>query len=128
MPFIKKHIVPILVFLVLASAGVASYYYLQFSRVSGDPAKISEREAQALIAKVSQLIVLPADETPTVATVTDPDKLKSQPFFANAKAGDKVLIYTAAGKAILYDPVSNKIVEVAPVDLNTAPSANGIVP
>ena len=40
----------------------------------------------------------------------------------NAKVGFKVLIYTQAKKAILYDPGANKIVEVAPV--NIGDSAN----
>ncbi len=66
---------------------------------------------------VGRLIVLPEDEVPTIATVTDLEALQGQPFFANAKLGDKVLIFAKAGKAILYDPVEQKIVEVAPVNL-----------
>jgi len=64
---------------------------------------------------VGRIIVLPNDEEPTVATVTDPEKLRDQVFFANAKAGDKVLIYTKARKAYLYDPIAGKLVEVAPI-------------
>ena len=33
------------------------------------------------------------------------------------KNGDKVLIYSQAGKAYLYDPVINKLLEVAPINL-----------
>ena len=40
-------------------------------------------------------------------------------FFSKAKVGDKVIIYTNARKAILYDPVAGKIVEVAPVNIGT---------
>ena len=63
------------------------------------------------------MIVLPEDEIPTVATVSDPEKLKEQPFFSDAKKGDKVLIYANAKKAILYDPMANKIVTVAPINI-----------
>ncbi len=65
-------------------------------------------------------MVLP-DEQPTVATVTDPEKLQSQEFFRQAKAGYKVLIFTAAKKAVLYDPVGNRIVEVGPLQTNDKP-------
>jgi hypothetical protein len=70
-------------------------------------------EAQALVAKVGQLMVLPAGE-PSIATVVDAAALASQQvFFQNAKNGDKVLIYK--DKAILYDPAANQIVNVGPV-------------
>jgi hypothetical protein len=70
-------------------------------------------------------MVLPADETPTIATVSDPEKLKDQPFFANAKKGDKVLIFSNSAKAILYSPTEDKIVEVAPINSSAgAPVGN----
>ena len=83
-----------------------------------DPAELSAREIRDVSAKISKLIVLPTDELPTLATVSDPEKLKDQPFFANAKTGFKVLVYSKAQKAILYDPTTNKIVEVAPINSN----------
>lgn len=82
-----------------------------------------QKQLNEVVAKVGRLIVLPEGETPTLATVTDPEQLKSQPFFANAKAGDQVLIYAQAGKAILYDPAADKIVEVAPVNIGAAADA-----
>ena len=69
----------------------------------------------AIIAKVGKLIKLPEDELPTIATISDLDKLEGQPFFARAKVGDKVLLYTQAKKAILYDPKDNVIIEVGPL-------------
>jgi hypothetical protein len=74
--------------------------------------KIAE-ENKALLDRVGAVIILPDDETPTIATVSDLDKLKGQPFFAKAELGDKVLIYAKAKKAILYRPSTNKIVELA---------------
>ena len=62
-------------------------------------------------------MVLPKDETPTLATVSDPEKLKDQRFFVNAVKGDKVLVYSLAKKAILYSPSLDKIIEVAPVNV-----------
>lgn len=99
------------------AVGAAYYYYSQLANIKLNPQKIIQKETQELIEKVSKLIVLPADEQPTIATVTDPEKLKDQPFFAKAKKGNIVLIYTNARKAILYDPLENKIVEVAPINI-----------
>ena len=71
-----------------------------------------------IISQVGKLIVLPDNEQPTVATVQDLSKLHDQPFFANARVGDKVLIYNISQKAILYRPSENKIIELAPINTN----------
>ena len=73
-----------------------------------------------IIARVGALIELPQNEAPTIATVTDPSKLSDQTFFANAKTGDIVLMYTAAREAYLYDPQENKLVAVAPITTSAA--------
>lgn len=72
-------------------------------------------QSASVVTAVSKLIALPDGETPTVAEVTDINALKDQPFFAKAKVGDQVLIYAQAGRAYLFDPKANKILEVAPV-------------
>jgi hypothetical protein len=72
-------------------------------------------EVEDLVSKVGDLIYIPKDEIPTIATVSNIELLKGQTFFAEAKQGDKVLIYKNAQKAILYDPVADKIVTVAPL-------------
>ncbi len=105
--------------LVITTGSVVVMYW-QLAKTKKDPQQVMQKEAQALIEKISKLIVLPTDETPTVATVTDPDKLKDQAFFANAVTDDKVLIYTNAKKAILYSPTTNKIVDVAPRNIGSS--------
>ena len=87
-----------------------------------NPTAVTEAQVKKAVADVSKLMILPTDETPTMATVSDPSKLKDQPFFANAHAGDEVLIYNKAQKAVLYDPTQNKIVEVAPIGPSTPAS------
>lgn len=121
-----KATITVVVLLLLGSAGTAVYFYKQFSNLKKNPNKVAVDESKSIIDAVGKLIVLPSGEQPTLATVTDPEKLKDQPFFASAKKGDKVLIYTNAKKAILYDPAENKIVEVAPINIGasaTTPSA-----
>lgn len=107
----------------LVSVIAAAYFYKQNAELRRNSQAATESEIQDLIAKVGKLIVLPSGEQPTVATVADPEKLKSQPFFANATKDDKVLIYTNARKAILYSPSQNKIIEVAPINIGPAPEA-----
>ncbi len=100
-------------------SGLAYYFYAQ---AHTNPEQAQRKEVQNLVAAVGKLMVLPTDEQPVIATVADPEKLKDQPFFANAKKGDKVLIYNSARKAILYDPVENRIVDVAPLNIGAQPT------
>lgn len=88
----------------------------ELTELKANPQKATEEETKALLEKVGQLIELP-NEKPTIATVTDPSSLKDQAFFANAQVDDRVLIYSAAKKAYLYRPSTNKVIEVAPVNL-----------
>src|SRR3989344_6188702 len=53
------------------------------------PIELSRDE---IIKRVGKLVDIEGDERPTIATVTDPERLRDQPFFAKAKKGDKVLI------------------------------------
>lgn len=96
--------------------GAAGYFWWQSSQV-GDPQAAAEQEARELVARVSELIVLPEGEDPVIATVADPARLQDTPFFEKAKVGDKVLIYNSARKAVLYDPAAHRILEVAPLNI-----------
>ncbi len=112
------HKLPIgLAALLVLATGSAVYFHSQVLDLQKNPNEAALEESRATIEAVGRLIVLPENEQPTIATVSDPSKLKDQPFFASAKIGDKVLIYTNAKKAILYSPTENKIVEVAPVNI-----------
>ncbi len=113
----QKTVVMVLGVLFVLSLLASAYFYRQLSQLKKDPQKVAQEEATMLVEKVGRHMELPANEKPTVATVTDPDKLKDQPFFAKAKVGDKVLIYTNAKKAILYNVESDRIVEVAPLNI-----------
>jgi hypothetical protein len=120
------------VFLVLIILACFAFWRLQAlkkdPRLKETSAKTAQEETKALINKIGQLLVLPEGEEPVIATVTDPEQLKDQVFFTKAKRGDKVLIYTNAKKAILYDPVANKILEVAPLNLGVAPPVSSSTP
>lgn len=114
----------VLALMTVGSLVAAVYFYTQVREIKNNPQKlvqkVAEEDITKTVSKVGQLMFLPDNETPTVATVVNPDALKNQLFFANAKVGDKLLIYNVAKKAILYDPVANKIVEVAPLNIGNA--------
>ena len=73
-----------------------------------------------VVEKVGKIVELPANETPSIATVSDVNKLSGQEFFSKAQNGDVVLIYPKAQKAYLYRPTTDKLIEVA---FYTAPIA-----
>lgn len=124
----RKFMLPLIAFVVLAGGGAGYYFYSQYQANQTDPPADSQKEVNALIAQVGKLIILPQNEIPTVATVSDPEKLKGQAFFINALQGDKVLIYSTAKKAILYRPSAKKIIEVAPINLGTSPTSPTLPP
>ncbi len=73
-------------------------------------------EAQAIIEKVRQHVIIPADVEPTVATIVDVEALKaSNEFYKNAKNGDHLVVTPT--RAILYDPVADMIIDIVPVQL-----------
>ena len=106
----------VLAILLALAVAIAGYFYYQYRNSA--PVKDVE-EITKLTEEIGAVMVLPEGETPTLATVTDREKLAEQPFFQKAENGDKVLIYTNNGRAILYRPSTKKIVDVTTVNVNT---------
>ena len=119
----KKTIFVIVTVILLIIAFIPSlYFYNQYQKLQNqlkNPSLSAKEETQKLLSRVGTLIELPEGEEPTIATISDRDKLADQPFFARAKNGDKLIIYNNAKRAILYDPIANKIIDVAPVNIGT---------
>lgn len=88
------------------------------------PADIA-REEREFIAEVGRSITLPKDEKPSIATVTDKEKLAGQTFFQNARNGDKILMFSNAKKAILYRPAEHRVIEVGAVNISQGEQVNG---
>lgn len=89
---------------------------------SSSSAPLPAADIQALVQKVASHIVIKMDETPTVATVQDPDVLRAQSpvFYKDAQAGDRLLIWS--DKAVLYSPSTDRILAVLPISLPSAAS------
>lgn len=115
--FVRANLIVILASLLIFSSIANIAFYHKLSSLRNNPQQAVQEQTEKLIKKVSKLINLPTDERPTIATVSDPELLKDQPFFTKAEKGFKVLIYANAGKSILYDPFDNKVVEVASINV-----------
>ncbi len=111
----------ILVLLAVFGLYGSIHFYNKYKSLNVDATVEAQKETTRLVGLIDKLMELPAGETPTVATISDKEKLKDQPFFAQAQNGDILFAYTTAMKAILYRPSSNKIINVAPITINQAP-------
>lgn len=106
----------ILIFLALIPG---FYFYSQYRKLLNNPNTITQEKVETVVDKVNKLFDLPKNEVPTLATVSNVDKLSNQTFFAKAKNGDKVLVYSQAKRAFLYRPSINKIIEISAVTIPT---------
>jgi hypothetical protein len=105
-----KKIGLIIFIIIILSFGSAYYQFRQYEQVKSNPANYIKEDEKKIINSISQYMVLPSDETPSISIVTESTKLKDNIFFKNAQNGDKVIVYTQAQKGILYRPSSNKII------------------
>ena len=108
----KAMIIAAGVVIVILGAGFGYYQYL----LSQEPGVIYAKKLQSMTQVVGQQVMLPANEKPVVATVTDITKLPKEAFFEDAKDGDKILMYKKSKKAILYRPTTSQVIAVATLD------------
>lgn len=109
-----KFIVGVLLIVILLLVGTIVFgyfnYYKKFQIKS-----VAKNGAESMIEDIGKLMILPNEETPMVATITDINKLivDNKEFYGNAQNSDVVLFYST--KAIIYSPQKNIIVNVAPI-------------
>jgi hypothetical protein len=116
--------ISLLILILIAIGGLLGtrYFYNKYQDLKNNANIEAEREVQKLVSVLGKLMELPAGEVPTVATISDKEKLTGQAFFAQAENGDILFAYTSAMKAILYRPMTNKIINVAPISINSTPT------
>lgn len=83
--------------------------------------KKKENEVETIMKRISEVFLLPS-EIPTVATISDKEKLKGQAFFDKAENGDKLLLFTNSNLAILYRPSIGKIIEISQISVANNPT------
>lgn len=80
-----------------------------------------EEIAKEVLAKVRKHIDVPNDPLPTVATITDVNKLKeANEFYKLAENGDNLIITQT--RAILYSVKKDLVLDVVPVRLDASPA------
>lgn len=113
------------------------YFYKKSVNISNTDIKTNSKkdkdgtsgeELNKVISRVRDTMVIPDGDVPSVAVVTDPTLLSSQAFFSNSKIGDIVLVYSSLKKVVLFDPNLNKIIDVAPLNINALGNTNNIYP
>jgi len=117
---IQIHILMFIALVGFAVSGAAGswYFYQKYHVLKSDPNIEAQKVTEALVASLGKLIELPQGELPTVATISDKEKLANQAFFKAAENGDILFAYTTDMRAILYRPTTNKIINVAPITMN----------
>lgn len=119
----------IIMIVITGVAGTLFLFYLriqELQKLVQDPQAATREEIKTITGKLSSLFELPKDEEPTLATILDKEKIKD-PFFNKAENGDKLLVYIKSGKAILYRPKINKIIDFGIINIST-PSASNAAP
>lgn len=71
--------------LVVLLAGAAIYFFIKYQGIKKNPNQVAQAEVNRIVKLVGQLIALPNDESPTLATIKDKDQLKDQPFLLMPK-------------------------------------------
>lgn len=127
---LKYNLIPILIAGCLIGVGLSGYLFYQYYQTNqffksiANKQVLTKEEMKSLLGEIGKIAKLPQREDPSVATVTDISKLKDQPFFADGKNGDRVLVYANAQKIVLYDPIIRKIVNIAPLTAGNAQAIN----
>lgn len=109
--------------LAAVSLGVAGYFYVQYQDVKNDPnAALEDRnadETSRVLTKLKSVLQVDEADSPTVARVDDPGKLKNanEQFYANVQQGDYLILYPQ--RVIIFRESNNQIVNVAPI-INTS--------
>lgn len=113
----KKVLIVVGICLFIGAVGAAGYFYWQYTTLKSNPATVAEEKTTKIIDKVGKLYALP-DEKPTIAEISDKEKLKDQAFFSKAENSDALLIYPNAKLALIYREKTNQLINVGPISLS----------
>lgn len=112
---IKKSLKYPVVVLGLVIIGFIGYFgYTKLNPLSQE--EQDKKDLMSAIKAVKKMMVIPTDDEPVFATVTDAESLREQQaFFTGAVNGDQLLLFPKSMKAIIYSPTRKMIVNVGPI-------------
>jgi hypothetical protein len=113
----KKLVISLVGIVLVVLLLLGGYFFYQYQILKNQlqaSSVLTQQQTQQLLSNVGKLILLP-HSSPTIFTVTDVKKLQVQPFFHQAKNGDRLLIYSNEQEAILYRPSQNMLIKVGPI-------------
>jgi hypothetical protein len=113
----KSNVNKVLLFVViLLLAAVSALGFMYYKESQADSKQATQAEVRKLADTVSRLVSVPEDETPTVATVIDAEKIKKNNpnFYKDVQNGDKMLVYS--DRVILYDVSKGVVLNMVLVD------------
>lgn len=116
-----------LVLILLALAAGSFFLYQKYrdtqaqvdklSTVQGQQ-ELSNTQVNELLGEMRAIILLPSDEDPVVATITDINLLRDKDFYKDAQNGDRVVVFASAKKAYIYRPSEKKIINVGAFEVS----------
>lgn len=120
-PNTVKRLLTVILVIIIFVVGVGAGYMV-YNKLSEKNSNIDEgvdKQVTEILDEVGSIIFLPKDETPTVMSVMDVDSLKkeNEEFYKDVIKGDILIIYS--DKAIIFRREEKKIVNVAPVFIET---------
>lgn len=119
MPYRYYLIIGIVVFGIIGGGGYFGFKWWQAYKNSPEVlVKKADEEKVKILASLGKLMVMPEGD-PVLFKVNDQEVMrKQQAFFKDTKNDDILLVFQQSGKAILYRPSTNVIVNVGPVNFD----------
>lgn len=115
--FINKKIIIILLFIFICLFSfLILYKYIEYKNLLKNSNNLIKIESQKILSNVGEMFLLPKDEIPTIATITDKNQLEKSDFYKQTDNGDKLIIYSKNQLAIVYRPSINKIITSAKIN------------
>lgn len=120
-PNTVKRLLTVILVIIIFVVGVGAGYMV-YNKLSEKNSNIDEgvdKQVTEILDEVGSIIFLPKDETPTVMSIMDVETLKKEngEFYKDVIKGDILIIYS--DKAIIFRREEKKIVNVAPVFIET---------